>query len=216
LHVRLANIAEIDRDVPQERAGTWDSMRLIYILLVMLSSSRSSMVRRIPEVGVSFSPAGLLTPFHIGVSNELQRLGVVGPDTVLAGASGGSLAATTTALGISSESALDACCYIASRCRDEGTRLTLRLALDVILDRVLPAEAATMLNTRIASCFVAYTEILPKVQPHFVNEFTSKVSKPHGLRSQRILRFVVFIPTPFNSNSNSISSLPRVSCSSCV
>lgn len=38
-----------------------------------------------PEVGISFSPAGLLTPFHIGASFQLKKLGIIESTTALAG-----------------------------------------------------------------------------------------------------------------------------------
>jgi hypothetical protein len=160
-----------------------------------MSSTTSKILRNIPKTGISFSPAGLLTPFHIGASSELRRLGFVKPDTALAGASGGALAAATTALDIDSASALDACCYIASRCRDKGTRLTLRLALDEILDKVLPSDSHETLNSRIASCFIAYTEILPRFRPHFVNEFSNKEDLIQTLRAS------CNIPFYFNGNN---------------
>jgi hypothetical protein len=56
------------------------------------------------------------------------------------GASGGGLAAVTSALdGISDSDSLAACTYIAERCRAEGTRKTLRLALDRCLGDLIPS-----------------------------------------------------------------------------
>lgn len=160
-----------------------------------MSSSSSKISRSIPENGISFSPAGLLTPFHIGASSELKRLGLVKPETVLAGSSGGALAAVVTGVDIDADSALDACCYIASRCRDEGTRSTLRYALDEILEKVLPPDSHEILNSRIASCFVAYTEIVPRIIPHFVNEFSNKNDLIETLRAS------CNIPFYFNGNN---------------
>ena len=45
--------------------------------------------------GVSFSPAGLLTPYHLGASYELSRMGLMTSSTAVTGASGGALAAVT-------------------------------------------------------------------------------------------------------------------------
>ena len=50
--------------------------------------------------GVCFSPAGLLTPFHLGASHRLQQLGLLDGETALSGASGGALAAVTSALNV--------------------------------------------------------------------------------------------------------------------
>ena len=48
--------------------------------------------------GISFSPAGLLTPFHFGASYRLQELGLLTSSTALAGASGGAIASVMSAL----------------------------------------------------------------------------------------------------------------------
>lgn len=71
--------------------------------------------KALPKVGVSFSPAGLLTPFHIGAAAQLKRLGIIDNNTALAGSSGGALAAVTTALGISDSEALTCSVYVAQR-----------------------------------------------------------------------------------------------------
>jgi hypothetical protein len=70
------------------------------------------------KLGVSFSPAGLLTPFHLGVAEELRRIGVLSPETTVAGSSGGALAAVCSALEIPSETSLAGCCEVARMCRD--------------------------------------------------------------------------------------------------
>lgn len=51
-----------------------------------------------PNYGVSFSPAGLLTPFHLGASNQLIKLGILNSNCGVAGASGGALAAVSSSL----------------------------------------------------------------------------------------------------------------------
>ena len=78
-----------------------------------------------PKIGVSFSPAGLLTPFHIGASAQLQEYKIIHECTALAGSSGGALAAVTSALKINPKDSLWSSVYIARRCRDEGTRFLL-------------------------------------------------------------------------------------------
>ena len=134
-------------------------------------------------IGISFSPAGLLTPFHIGASYELKRRNVLTSNSIVAGASGGALAAATSALNIDSAAALDACCYIARRCRDEGTPRTLRDSLDEVLISLLPHDSHLILRERQAECIVAYTEVSPKFQPHFVKDFNDKDDLIDCLRS---------------------------------
>lgn len=155
------------------------------------------------------SSAGLLTAFHIGAAAELKKLGILNSSTALAGlnflinltvkiylgSSGGALAAATSGLNIDSTKALNACCYIAQRCRVEGTRLTLRRALDDVLNELLPNDSHEILKTRGTPCIIAFTEIYPSIRPHFVDEFQSKEDLIDCLRAS------CNIPFYFNGNS---------------
>ncbi|KAJ1431652.1 hypothetical protein B484DRAFT_40600 [Ochromonadaceae sp. CCMP2298] len=89
----------------------------------------SRISRPMPRLGVSFSPAGLLTPFYIGAAEQLKEYKLLSNCTALAGSSGGALAAATSGLA---EDAIYCSLYVAQRCRDEGPRLTLRTALDKV------------------------------------------------------------------------------------
>eukprot|EP01038_Epipyxis_sp_PR26KG_P010617 gene10617-14258_t len=143
--------------------------------------------RIIPRIGVAFSPAGLLTPFHLGVAHQLSQ-----PDSpifeerdkiALAGASGGALAATIAALNIDINVALNSCGIIARKCRDEGTRLTLRTSLDEVLQHTLPNNSHTILQDRKAPCIIAYTQLLPKFKSQLVQNFSDKDDLISALRA---------------------------------
>lgn len=128
-------------------------------LLTDTESSSTSLTSNKPQqkLGVSFSPAGLLTPYHLGASFELRRMGLLTASTSYTGASGGALAAVTSALNIGHTDGLAACEYIAERCRVEGTRYTLKVALNKALEDILPSDSAQILNERNARCSLAYT-----------------------------------------------------------
>lgn len=126
------------------------------------------------SIGLSFTGAGLLTPFHIGVSQYLQESKIINDKNVLAGSSGGSLAAVTTALKVNANQALDSTIFIAQECRAKGTRLTLKLALDEVLHNVLPSDSAVKLKKRPGACYVAYAQLSPSLSSFLVNEFTDK------------------------------------------
>ena len=126
-------------------------------------------------MGVTFSPAGLLTPYHLGVAARLRERGFITAETALAGASGGALAAAITALEIPSADSLEACSRIARRCRDEGTYRTLALALNDELESLIPLSAADTLNSRPAPTRIAYTEVWPSIgTARFASEFASR------------------------------------------
>lgn len=113
--------------------------------------------------GVSFSPAGLLTPFHLGASYQLREIGIINSRCSLAGASGGSLAAIASAceptVTHSHDRFLKGSFKVAEYCRTHGTRGSLRFALDQVLREILPDDIHRQLSDREGKCIVAYTEI---------------------------------------------------------
>ena len=82
---------------------TYASICLLVICFVVRQADALSFPTKL---GISFSPAGLLTPFHIGAIDELRSMGIIVPDTAVAGASGGALAAVVSALELESEVSL--------------------------------------------------------------------------------------------------------------
>ena len=151
------------------------------------------------DYGVSFTGAGLLTPYHLGVSEYLTKeIKLITDNTLLAGSSGGALAAITTALRLNKGDALNACEYIAQECNSKGTRLTLRLALDTILDELLPANSADLINNRAASCSLSYTEVFPSIRSYNIDKFQSKKDLIDCLRAS------CNIPFYFNGNSMTV------------
>ena len=126
------------------------------------------------SIGVSFSPAGLLTPFHVGVSQYLQEIDIITQSTHVSGSSGGALAAACTGLGISSQDTILATCSIAKRCRDLGNYGTLRSALDLALEEILPQDAHTQLNNRSGDVCIAYRQCFPEWKSQLVDEFEDR------------------------------------------
>jgi hypothetical protein len=141
------------------RFSTFGVLFVCCLLLTDIESSSTSLKPQ-QKLGVSFSPAGLLTPYHLGASYELRRMGLLTASTSYTGASGGALAAVTSALNIEHNDGLAACEYIAERCRVEGTRYTLKVALSKALEDILPSDSAQILNDRDARCSLAYTGIV--------------------------------------------------------
>ena len=100
----------------------------------------------------------------------------------------------TTALNIEPTDSLRFCRYIAQRCRDEGPRLTLRKALDEVLEEVIQQESVSVINNRIANCIVAYFEVFPSFKPQFVHNFMNRTDLIETLRAS------CNIPFYFNGN----------------
>ncbi len=126
------------------------------------------------KLGVSFSPAGLLSPFHFGVVKQLKECGIIHDKTALAGSSGGALAAISAGFSVPSEELLHLSGHMAKRCRDEGARYVLKAALEEALETALPEDIADILRKRQAPCYVAYTEVNPFIKAQHVCDFTDK------------------------------------------
>jgi hypothetical protein len=160
------------------------------------------------KYGVSFSPAGLLTPYHIGASKCLVDLGVITSECGLAGSSGGALAAVTSALLCHIEknsmplNPLEASVYVAQQCRDFGGRGTLRTALDTVLEKLLPEDVHNLLNDRHAPVQISFTTLGKSttdqtnfITPHFITKFQNKQDVIDCLRAS------CNIPFYFNGNN---------------
>lgn len=65
------------------------------------------------ELGFSFSPGGLLLPYHLGVMSALVESGHVTSRTPLAGSSAGAIAVAAFAAGVPIEETLEVRCHAA-------------------------------------------------------------------------------------------------------
>mmetsp|Transcript_47883 Transcript_47883/g.94947 ORF Transcript_47883/g.94947 Transcript_47883/m.94947 type:complete len:263 (+) Transcript_47883:77-865(+) len=113
-------------------------------------------------VGFSFSVAGLLFPFQIGVSSVLKTSDTFSPNTPINGASGGALAACCLAAGLSDNDALRASQKVADRCTAEGAFLKLGTILREELNDLIDDELLQNLNNRPGSCEFSYTSVQPR------------------------------------------------------
>jgi len=148
------------------------ALQLVIISVVYLITD--ALLYPAAKLGVSFSPAGLLTPFHIGASEQLRKLNIINEKTALAGSSGGALAALSAGLSLSSEVLLASSANIAKRCRDEGPRNVLRKALEAEFKSALPMDCCDLLKSRLAPCFLAYTELTHCMKPHYICDFKDR------------------------------------------
>ncbi|KAA8494778.1 Patatin-like phospholipase domain-containing protein 3 [Porphyridium purpureum] len=98
--------------------------------------------------GVTFSPAGLLTPYHIGVAQVLRERGRISPSVPLGGASGGALVAVALALDLPFDQILDACISLNAQCTEHGTQWNLHGILANVLDELLEDDVAFRVNAR--------------------------------------------------------------------
>ncbi|CAK9151185.1 unnamed protein product [Ilex paraguariensis] len=101
--------------------------------------------------GFSFSAAGLLFPYHLGVAQFLIEKGYIKETTPLAGSSAGAIVCAVIASGASMQEALQATKILAENCRLKGTAFRLGAVLRDVLDKFLPDDVHTRSNGRVRS-----------------------------------------------------------------
>ncbi|KAK6135415.1 hypothetical protein DH2020_030834 [Rehmannia glutinosa] len=122
--------------------------------------------------GFSFSAAGLLFPYHLGVAQLLIEKGYIKETTPLAGSSAGAIVCAAIASGTSMQEALKATKILAEDCRLRGTAFRIGAVLRDILDKILPDDAHIRCNGRVR---VAVTQILWRgPRGLLVDQFDSK------------------------------------------
>ncbi|CAM9990708.1 unnamed protein product, partial [Discosporangium mesarthrocarpum] len=127
------------------------------------------------RLGFSFTPGGLLFPYHLGVAKALQEERYLREDVPIAGSSAGALACAVIGCGMEVEEAARGAAEICADCREGGTRYRLnRGVVERTLDRMLPEDAHVRLNTREAPVTVAITHLWPLPGGNFVDDFSSR------------------------------------------
>ncbi|KGN57568.1 patatin-like phospholipase domain-containing protein 2 [Cucumis sativus] len=121
--------------------------------------------------GFSFSAAGLLFPYHLGVAKFLLENAYIKETTPLAGASAGAIVCAVIASGASMQEALQATKILAEDCRSRGTAFRLGAVLREVLDKFLPDDVHIRCNGRVR---VAVTQVFWRPRGLLVDQFDSK------------------------------------------
>lgn len=127
--------------------------------------------KAVTSPGFSFSAAGLLFPYHLGVAKFLIEKGYIKDTTPLAGSSAGAIVCAVVASGASMEEALEATKVLAEDCRSNGTAFRLGAVLRDVLEQFLPHDAHIRSNGRVR---VAVTQILWRPRGLLVDQFDSR------------------------------------------
>ncbi|GMH24486.1 hypothetical protein Nepgr_026329 [Nepenthes gracilis] len=121
--------------------------------------------------GFSFSAAGLLFPYHLGVAQFLIEKGYIKDTTPLAGSSAGAIACAVIASGSSMHDALYVAKMLAEDCRLRGTAFRLGAVLRDVLDKFFPDDIHIRCSGRVR---VAVTQILWRPRGLLIDQFDSK------------------------------------------
>ncbi|XP_020220366.1 patatin-like phospholipase domain-containing protein 2 [Cajanus cajan] len=136
-----------------------------------VEAERNRYSRVVTTPGFSFSAAGLLFPYHLGVAKFLIQNGYIKETTPLAGSSAGAIVCAVIASGASMEEALLATKLLAEDCRNRGTAFRLGAVLRDILNKFLPDDVHIRSNGRVR---VAVTQLLWRPRGLLVDQFDSK------------------------------------------
>ncbi|KAE9591882.1 hypothetical protein Lal_00039101 [Lupinus albus] len=128
-------------------------------------------LRVITNPGFSFSAAGLLFPYHLGVAQFLIQSGYIKETTPLAGSSAGAIVCVAIASGTSMEEALKVTKILAEDCRNRGTAFRLGAVLCDVLAKFLPDDAHIKSNGRVR---IAVTQLLWRPRGLLVDQFDSR------------------------------------------
>lgn len=137
-----------------------------------LSGDLSSSIKTAP-IGFSFSPAGLLLPYHLGVIHCLIYFGILNDHVPLAGASAGAIAVSAVACSVQVRDVLEALLRAQSNLRATGAARKLHMSLEDQLNATLPENAHLKINSRPAPVTIAYATVWPYVKGHFPCHFES-------------------------------------------
>lgn len=123
----------------------------------------------VPQLGFSFSPGGLLLPYHLGVMDSLTQAGLLDETTPIAGSSAGAIAVACHACNLSSAAVLEATIGVSQECAGtasggssaaSGRRLIPALRRQ--MQRLLGPQELETLQNRPGTVGIAYQELLPR------------------------------------------------------
>ncbi|PHJ23925.1 patatin family protein [Cystoisospora suis] len=128
---------------------------------------------RLP-IGFSFSPAGLLGPYHLGVLSYLCEANVINQYTPVAGASAGGLAVAAIGLNLAASNVMASVEHVCRDLIDRGTAHRLGKRLRKELNKLIPENCAEIVAKRPGKITVTYTHVFPYMQGEFVSSFYGK------------------------------------------
>jgi len=168
---------------------------LQFLLYTMILPGGSAGPNPCQSIGFSFSPGGLLLPYHMGVAECLIKENYIDPsETVLAGSSAGSIAAMAVGCGLDPLRGLEGTIAISERCLETGkpARGNLLPLLEEQMEALVGEEQLEFLQARRrknrkefngeddeddktgTGIAIAYREIFPQRRSYFQTKFETR------------------------------------------
>lgn len=127
------------------------------------------------KFGFSFSPGGLLLPYHVGVMTSLSERGYITDSTPLAGSSAGAIAVAAQGVGIDAQSVVESTIRINKKCEEMGGASGRLLPLlNEELNHILPSDAHQIVNEREGFIGLAFKEFFPQEKNVLQSSFVSR------------------------------------------
>ncbi len=129
------------------------------------------------STGFSFSPGGLLFPYHLGAITALEYHGQITDQVHLAGASAGAIAVASFASRTPPARALEAAFSVCDECDTRyGGRAIGKLLplLKIELEKCFPPEAHEIINERKGVVALAHRELFPNNRPVLTTRFDTR------------------------------------------
>lgn len=164
------------------------------------------------SIGFSFSPGGLLFPYHLGVITGLSELGRLPDSTHLAGSSAGSIAVASHAAKTPPAKALEAAFRVCDVCETEfGGKAVGKLLplLKMELEKTFSDEAHEIINEREGVVALAHRELFPNNRPVLTTQFDTRDDLIEAVCDSSMFPFFS-TPFPVRLKYKEGERLPRV------
>ncbi len=162
--------------------------------------------------GFSFSPGGLLFPYHLGAITSLEHHGRITDPVHLAGASAGAIAVASYAARTPPARALEAVIRMCGACETQfngravGNLLPL---LKIEMDKTLGPDSHTIINEREGVVALAHRELFPNNRPVLTTKFETRDDLIEAVCDSSMFPFFS-TPFPARLRYKTGEQLPRV------
>lgn len=162
--------------------------------------------------GFSFSPGGLLFPYHLGAITSLEHHGRITDPVHLAGASAGAIAVASHAARTPPARAFEAVVRMCEACETQfngravGNLLPL---LKIEMDKTLGPDSHTIINEREGVVALAHRELFPNNRPVLMTKFETRDDLIEAVCDSSMFPFFS-TPFPARLRYKNGEQLPRV------
>jgi hypothetical protein len=164
------------------------------------------------STGFSFSPGGLLFPYHLGVITSLEHNGRLTDQVHLAGASAGAIAVASHAAKTPAAQALEAAFRVCDACETQHSGKAVGKLLPLLkieMDKTLSQDAHTIINEREGVVALAHRELFPNNRPVLTTKFDTREDLVEAVCDSSMFPFFS-TPFPVRLKYKEGERIPRV------